>query len=160
MRFLDGSDNEDPIGDLCHGYGLIARVVGATSKIVGAPTKKKNTTPRWNGGADLLQESNMVVWCVVVTAVVASAIALWVGVGIGYADGWERGRASYWSTVASLPIGERMHCYGCFKMENGWIGAVTDDQKVSLWFIRTEQELPKRFVLLIEEGERKITELP
>ena len=45
-------------------------------------------------------------------------------------------------------------------MENGWIGAVTDDQKVSLWFIRTEQELPKRFVLLIEEGERKITELP
>ncbi len=43
-RLFGGSDDEDPIGDLCHGDGLIARVVGATSKIVVAPTKKKNTT--------------------------------------------------------------------------------------------------------------------
>ena len=103
----------------------------------------------------------MVVWCVVVTAVVASAIALWVGVGIGYADGWERGRASYWSTVASLPVGEQMHCYGSFRVKDGkWACVVQGDDKVNLWFVHAMHELPKKFVLLMEGGERKVTEVP
>ncbi|MBI2117896.1 hypothetical protein HYT95_03265 [Candidatus Peregrinibacteria bacterium] len=95
------------------------------------------------------------------TAIVAAIVAFIAGRSTGYDDGYEKGAASLWSTVASLPIGEQMQCCGGFRIADGkWACAVMDTDKVNLWFVHTEQELPKKFVLLMEGEERKITELP
>ncbi len=92
---------------------------------------------------------------------VAAAVAFAVGMSMGYADGWKQGRASYWSTIDSLPVGERMHSYGGFRLQDGkWVCCVTGSDSVSIWCVHTIQELPKKFILLMEEGERKIMELP
>lgn len=99
--------------------------------------------------------------CIIPALVVVAMISYIAGCGKGHDAGYADGTASIWRTLKTLPIGEPMYCCGSFlKKEGQLMCPVVDAEQVNYWFVRTEKELPRKFILLLEKGNVRVMEVP